>query len=61
METEYEKRNGLVARADLEKNVNSLMANLDEEEFHALYRIIWTMSALKTINKSRDARARMVV
>jgi hypothetical protein len=51
--SEYEKKNGLVARAELSKNVERLLVALDDQEFHAFYRLIWTMSALKTINKCR--------
>lgn len=45
----YEKEHGLVSRMKLIKNVRSMMEHLDDEEFHSIYGILWSMSASKTL------------
>jgi len=44
-QTAYEAKKGLVPRAELEGNIVGLMKDLDDEEFHCFYSLVWHMSA----------------
>ena len=52
--SEWETKQGLVARAELIPAVPKLMAGLNDQQFHAIYSIIWSMSANNLLLEIKD-------
>jgi len=46
---DFAKLNGLVPRSELMKYMTEYIDELDDQSFYGLYRILWTLSARKTL------------
>jgi len=53
--TEYERKNDLVSREDLAKNVANLTGELTDQDFHAFYHLS-TARLLQRMNKAERLR-----
>lgn len=47
-QSDYEKKHGLVARAELKDHILGMFDRLDDYQFHNIYAILWSMSGSKT-------------
>ena len=52
---DFAKLNGLVPRKELMEHFTVYINELDDQSFYGLYRILWTLSARKTIIEVSDA------
>ena len=55
-QTEYERKNDLVSREELIKNVPDLMKDLNYVDFHSLYHLLWTLSTHRMLERMRRER-----
>jgi len=53
--TEYERKNDLVSREVLVKNVAGLTEDLTGEDFHAFYHLLWAMSINRMLQRMAKA------
>ena len=60
-QTEYERKNDLVSREELIKNVPDLMKDLNYVDFHSLYHLLWTLSTHRMLERMRREREAKVI
>ena len=52
-QTEYERKNGLISKEEIIKNVPGLMKNLSDVDFHSYYHLLWTLSTHRMLERIR--------
>jgi len=57
IETEFEVSKGLVSRTELREHILGLFDELNEQDFHALYEILWSLTAKGLIIKLDDVNS----